>query len=108
MVISTKENMVSDKSVPVVIIPPVRFISGFKRQGRTGSIQGYWYPEISVAVITTVGITVEEALADIGMKTRNLVIHMECDGEASWVKSLREVWPTQRVNQWVDWLTNTS
>ena len=44
----------------------------------------------------------EEALADIGMKTINLEIHMECDGEASWVKSLGEVWKTQGVYQWVD------
>ena len=33
---------------------------------------------------------------------------MECDGEASWVNSLGEVWPTQSVDQWVDWLTNPS
>ena len=50
----------------------------------------------------------EEDLDDIGMKTRNVVIHMECDGEASWVKSLGEVWPTQSLDQWVDWLTNPS
>ena len=47
-------------------------------------------------------------MADIGMKTRNVVIHMECDGDSSWVKSLGEVWPTQSVDQWVEWLTNTS
>ena len=50
----------------------------------------------------------EEALDNIAMKTRNVVIHMECDGEAYWVKSLGEVWPTQGVDQWVDWLTNPS
>ena len=33
---------------------------------------------------------------------------MECDGEASWEKSLGELWPTQSVDQWVDWLTNPS
>ena len=27
-----------------------------------------------------------ESLADIGMETRNVLIHMEFDGEASWVK----------------------
>ena len=31
---------------------------------------------------------VEEALDDIVTNTRNVVIHMECDGEASWVKLL--------------------
>ena len=48
----------------------------------------------------------EEALADIVMKTRNVVIHMECAGEASWVKYLREVCTTQSVDKWVDCLTN--
>ena len=100
--------MDADKPVPVVILPPVRFIGGPTRQGRTGSIHVSSDPEISVAVITTVGIPVEEALADIGMKTRNVVIHMECDVEASWVKLLGEVWTNQSVEQWVDWLTNPS
>ena len=36
------------------------------------------------------------------MKTRNVVINMECDGEASWVNPLVEVWP----NQSVDWITH--
>ena len=59
-------------------------------------------------MITTVGIPLEEDLDNIGMKTRNVVIHMECDGEASWVKLLGEAWPTQSVDQRVDWLTNPS
>ena len=50
----------------------------------------------------------EEALDDIGMKYINVLIHMECDGEASWVKSLGESWTTQIVDQWVDWITNPS
>ena len=83
MVLFTEDNMDADKPIPVVIIPPERFIGIPTRQGITGSIQGSWDPEISVAVITTVGITVEEALDDIGMKTRNLVIHIEGDDEAS-------------------------
>ena len=33
-----------------------------------------------------VGISVEEALDDIGMKTINVVIRIEFDGESSWVK----------------------
>ena len=99
MVLFTKENMDVDKPVPVVILPPVRFIGAHTRQVITGSIQVSWDAEISVAVITTVGIIAEEALADIGMKTRNVVIHMECDGEASWLKPLGEAWPTQSVDQ---------
>ena len=74
--------MNEDKPVPVVILPPVRFIGGPTSQVRTVRIQGYWDPKRSVAVITTVRITVEEALDDIEMKTRYLVIHMECDGES--------------------------
>ena len=108
MVLFTKENMYIDKPIPVVNIPNVRFIGGPTRQGRTGGIQGGWDPERSVAVINTVGVPVEEALADILMKARNVVINMECDGEASWVKSLGESWPTQSVDQWVDWITNPS
>ena len=108
VVLFTKDHMDSDKPVTVVNLPPVRFIGGPKRQGREVSIQVSWYPETSVAVITTVGITVEEALAYIGMKTINVVIHMECGGETSWVKSLGEVLPDQSVNQWVDWSTNPS
>ena len=106
MVLFTKENMDADKPVPVVILPPLVFIGVPTRHRRTGSIQGSWDPEISVAVITTVGIPVEEDLSDIGMKTINVVIHMECYGEASWVKLLVEVCLTQTVDQWVDWLTN--
>ena len=45
-----------------------------------------------------VGIPAEEAFSDIEMKTRNVVIHMECGGETSWVKFLGEVWPTQSVD----------
>ena len=101
-----KENMNTYKPVPVVILPPVRFIGGTTRQGITGIIQVSWYPEISVAVITTVWIPVEEDLADIGIKTINVVINMECDGEAYWLKFLGKLCPTQSVDRWVDWLTN--
>ena len=47
-------------------------------------------------------------MADIGIKTRNVLIYMECDGESSWLKFLGEVWPTQSVYQWLDCLTNPS
>ena len=78
--------MDAEKPVQVVIIPPVKFIGGPTSQLRTVSTQGSWDPEISVAMITAVRIPVEEALADIGMKNRNVVIHMECAGEASWAR----------------------
>ena len=88
VVIFNKEKMDADKPVPVVNLPPARFIDVPTRKVRTGSIQGSYDPERPVAVITTVGVPVEEDLDDIGMKTRNVVIHMDCDGEKSWVKSL--------------------
>ena len=72
------------------------------RQRRTGSIQGAWYPERLVAVISTVAVPVEEALADIVMKYRDVVIHMECDGQSSWIRSLGEVCPTKSVDKLVD------
>ena len=76
MVLFTKENMGAYKPVPVVILPPVRFIGGPTRHGITGIIQLSWDPEISVAVITTVGMPLNGALDDIGMKTRNMVINI--------------------------------
>ena len=46
VVILTKENMDSDKHVPVVIIPLVMFIGGPSKQGRTGKIKAAWDPDI--------------------------------------------------------------
>ena len=62
MVIFTKENMDADKPIPVVNLPPVRFLSGPSKQVRTGNIQGAWYPYRLVAVIMSVIVPVEEAL----------------------------------------------
>ena len=42
------------------------------------------------------------------MRTRQLVICMECDREAYCVKLIEEVWPTQRVDQWVYWFNKPS
>ena len=50
----------------------------------------------------------EEALNDIRMKSRSMVIRVDCAGEASWVKFLGEVWTTKSVDQWLDWITNPS
>ena len=88
VVLFTKDNMDADTPAPVVNLPHVRFIGAPTSQGIKGSIQGSWYIEISVAVITTAEITVDEALDDIGMKNRNFVIHMECDGDTYWLNSL--------------------
>ena len=75
--------MGANKPVPVVIIPPVRLIGVPKNHGRIGSMQGSWDPEILVSVINTLGIPVEEDLSGIGMEIINVVIHMECDSDAS-------------------------
>ena len=105
MVIFTKEIMEADKPVPVANIPPMRFIGGPTNYIRTGSIQISWDLEISVAEIIKVGVPLEKDLVGNGMKSRNLVIHMECDGEASWVLSLKILCPTQSLDQWVGWIT---
>ena len=96
------------KPLTLVILPPVIFIGGPTRQKITGSKQGAWDPEISVSVINAVRVPVDEGLDDIGIKTINVVIHMECDGDSSWLKFLVEVRPTQSVDQWMDWLTKSS
>ena len=98
----TKECMDADKTVPVVNIPPVRFIGGHSKKVKTGKIQGYLELEILVAVITTVGVPVEEALNDIGMKANKVVINIKYDDKAPWVRSIGEVWTTQIADQWVD------
>ena len=51
------------------------------------------------------GEPVEEVLSDIGMNYKIEVIHLECDCEEDWLKSLEEVWRNQTVDQWVEWLT---
>ena len=83
MVLFTKEIMDADKPVLVVNLPPLSFLGGPTQQRITGSIQGYWDPERLVTVVTTVGVLVEEALADIGMNSRKVVVRMERYGEAS-------------------------
>ena len=76
VVLFTKENMNVDKPFPVVNLPPVRFIGGPSKQGITVNIQGVWEPDISVVVVTSVGVPVEEVLSDIGMNSKRAVIHL--------------------------------
>ena len=80
------ESMYSDKSVPVANVPLVIFIGGPTNQRRTGNIQGAWDPEILVAVITMVGVPVEEALVDIVMNSRKVMIHLECERKEKLVR----------------------
>ena len=79
MVLFTKEGMDADKPFPLVNIPPVGFIGVPKNKGGTCNIQGYWDPEILVYVITTEGVPVEEALADIGMNYIVVMIRLDCN-----------------------------
>ena len=88
MVPLTKDSMYADKPIQVANLPPVRFIGGAPKKGMKGNIKGSWDPEILVAVITTVGIPMEDSLADIGIKSRNMMIRLECAGKAYWVRSL--------------------
>ena len=88
MLLFTKYSMDADKPVPVVNIPPVKFIGITTNQGITVNIQESCYPEISVAVIITVGVPVEEYLADIGINFRKVVIIMEYDVKTYWVRSI--------------------
>ena len=71
----TKERLYADKPILVGNLPPFKSASGTTKQGRIGNIKRDWDTYRSLAVVTAVGILVEEALSDIGMNTRRAVIH---------------------------------
>ena len=73
--------MDADKPVIVVNLSHVRFIGKPPNNKITGIIQGAWDVEASVAVITTVGVLMEEAFPDIGMNSRRAAVYLECDFE---------------------------
>ena len=79
MVLFKKESMDSDKPILVGNLPTLRFGGRPTSQRIIDNMKLECYPEITKAVITTVGVPVEEALSDIGMNYRKVVIHMECD-----------------------------
>ena len=97
--------MYADKPVPVLNLPPLRFIRDPSKKGITDNIYGAWDLDISVAVVTTLGVPVGEALSDIIINFKRAVIHLECDCEKDWLKSLEEGWRNQSADQWVEWLT---
>ena len=66
------------KRVPVVNLPPVSFIDGPSKHGRTRNIQEGCDPDISVAVVTVVVVPVWESLSEIGINARIAVIRLEC------------------------------
>ena len=76
-VVIFKYNMDADKPVPMVNIPPVRFIYGPTKQEIIGDIQGDWDTVRLLAVVTDVDVLVEEELSDIVMNSRRYVIHLE-------------------------------
>ena len=51
--------MDADKTIPLVNLPPLRFVGVPLKQVITDNIQGARYPEISVAVVISVGVPVE-------------------------------------------------
>ena len=73
--------MAAEKPVPVVNLPPVRFLYVPSKQVTTGNIQGAWDSDRSVAVVTAVGAPVEEALVEIVINTRRVVIHLKFNCE---------------------------
>ena len=79
MVLFTKESLDVDKPILVVNLPLVRFIGGIQNQERTCNIQGVWDPERWLSMITTVGVPVEEDMDDIEIKSKDMVIHLECE-----------------------------
>ena len=80
--------MNADKPIPVENFAPAMFMCGHKNLIRVCNIKGHWHPEILVAMIPTVGVPTEEALADIGMKYRKVVVNLEFDGKAYWMIAL--------------------
>ena len=53
------------KPVPVANIPPVGFICGPLNQGITCRILGAWDTYISLEVVASMGVLVEEAFSEI-------------------------------------------
>ena len=62
VVIFAEDNIYADKPVPVVNLPPVRFIVCLTRQVIIGRIHGAWDLDRSESVVTALGIPVDEAL----------------------------------------------
>ena len=57
-------------------------------------------------MVTTAGVSVEEALSYIGMNFKRAVFRLECDGEEEWINSMEKGWRTHSVDQWLEWHTS--
>ena len=42
------------------------------------------------------------------MKSIRVVVYLECDLEAAWIRELLEVWPAHILYQWLECLTRTN
>ena len=49
-------------------------------------MHGPWSPELSITMITSVGVPVEEALENNRMNATKVVVHMVCDYKAFWIR----------------------
>ena len=76
VVLFTIEILYAYKHILVGNIPPLKLAGGSKSQGRTSNIQVDWDPNRSVTVVTSVYVSVEEALTYIGMDARKTVIRL--------------------------------
>ena len=101
VVLFTKEILDSYKPILVWNIPPLKCVGGTTNRGITDNIQGDWGPNISVSVVITLWVPVEEALLCIGMNARRAVIHLKYYCKEDWLNLLEEGWPTQSGDQWV-------
>ena len=99
--------MDTEKHIPVGTQIPFIFLGGPTNQGIIGIIQGSWYPEVSVSVITVMGVTVKYPLRDIGMIGRKKAVNLEFYCDAYWIRSFRYLHPIHIVDQWVLCLTRS-
>ena len=84
----SKESLDADKPILVVNLPSLKFTRGTIKKVRTYNMCGGWYPDISVSVVVSVGVPVEEALLEIGMNSRRAVINLEFYCEKYFINSL--------------------
>ena len=62
----------------------MRFVDGTKNQGGEDNIHEARELEIFVAVVTALGLSMQEALVYIGINDRFVLVFMECDYETVW------------------------
>ena len=86
--IFTKDIVETGKSITLVNIPSLNFLGVPKKYVIIGNIKVDRYPKLLAVVINTVGVPVEYSLSDIVMNFIKLVIHIECGGETSLLRSL--------------------